>query len=68
MRHERAIGLNMSGLFTAESAKLFQKTEENGIIFQKVTNIGISLELVKKGLFGRFVREVKNRHSSQIIK
>jgi hypothetical protein len=68
MRYERAIGLNMSGLFTAEDAKLFQKTEENGIIFQKITNIGISLELVKKGLFGRFVREVKNRHSSQIIK
>ena len=60
--------MNMSGLFTAEDAKLFQKTEENGIIFQKITNIGISLELVKKGLFGRFVREVKNRHSSQIIK
>ena len=59
--------MNMSGLFTAESAKLFQKTEENGIIFQKITNIGISLELVKKGLFGRFVREVKNRHSSQFI-
>jgi hypothetical protein len=68
MRYERAIGLNMSGLFTAEDAKLFQKTEENGIIFQKIKNIGISLELVKKGLFGRFVREVKNRHSSQIIK
>ena len=48
MRYERAIGLNMSGLFTAESAKLFQKTEENGIIFQKVTNIGISLDLVKE--------------------
>ena len=48
MRYERAIGLNMSGLFTAESANLFQKTEENGIIFQKVTNIGISLDLVKK--------------------
>ena len=60
--------MNMSGLFTARDSKLFQKTEENGIIFQKVTNIGISLELVKKGLFGRFVREVKNRHSSQIIK
>ena len=60
--------MNMSGLFTTEDAKLFQKTEENGIIFQKITNIGISLELVKKGLFGRFVREVKNRHSSQIIK
>ena len=60
--------MNMSGLVTAESAKLFQKTEENGIIFPKITNIGISLELVKKGLFGRFVREVKNRHSSQIIK
>ena len=48
MRYERAIGLNMSGLFTAESAKLFQKTEENEIIFQKVANIGISLDLVKK--------------------
>ena len=60
--------MNMSGLFTARDSKLFQKTEENGIIFQKITNIGISLELVKKGLFGRFVREVKNRHSSQIIK
>ena len=48
MRYERAIGLNMSGLFTAESAKLFQKTEEYGIIFQKVTNIGISLDLVKE--------------------
>ena len=68
MRYERAIGLNMSGLFTAEDAKLFQKTEENGIIFQKVADFGITLELVKKGLFGRFVREVKNRHSSQIIK
>ena len=50
MRYERAIGLNMSGLFTAEDAKLFQKTEENGIIFQKITNIGITLELVKKGI------------------
>lgn len=48
MRYERAIGLNMSGLLTAEEAKLFQKTEENGIMFQKVTNIGISLDLVKK--------------------
>ena len=38
----------MSGLFTAADAKLFQKTEENGIIFQKVTNIGISLDFVKK--------------------
>ena len=48
MRYERAIGLNMSGLFTARDAKLFQKTEENGIIFQKVTNIGITLDLVKE--------------------
>ena len=40
--------MNMSGLFTARDAKLFQKTEENGIIFQKVTNIGITLDLVKK--------------------
>jgi hypothetical protein len=31
----------MSGLFTAEDAKLFQKTEENGIIFQKVADFGI---------------------------
>ena len=46
MRYERAIGLNMSGLFTAEDAKLFQKTEENGIIFQKVANIGITLRQV----------------------
>jgi len=38
----------MSGLFTAEDAKLFQKIEENGIIFQKVTNIGITLDLVKE--------------------
>ena len=33
--------MNMSGLFTARDAKLFHETEENGIIFQKVTNIGI---------------------------
>ena len=56
MRYERAIGLNMSGLFTARDAKLFQKTEENGIIFQKVTNIGISLDLVKK-----FVWRIRKR-------
>ena len=56
MRHERAIGLNMSGLFTARDSKLFQKTEENGIIFQKITNIGISLELVKKGIIWKICK------------
>ena len=56
MRYERAIGLNMSGLFTAEDAKLFQKTEENGIIFQKITNIGITLELVKKGIIWKICK------------
>ena len=50
--------MNMSGLFTAREAKLFQKTEENGIIFQKVTNIGISLDLVKKFVW-RFVKKGK---------
>jgi hypothetical protein len=31
----------MSGLFTAKSTKLFQKTKENGIIFQKNGLFGI---------------------------
>ena len=46
----------MSGLFTAEDAKLFQKTEANGIIFQKITNIGITLELVRKGIIWKICK------------
>ena len=33
--------MNMSGLFTAKNAKLFQKTKENGIIFPKNGLFGI---------------------------
>ena len=33
--------MNKSRLFTAREANLFHETEGNGILFQKVTNVGI---------------------------
>ena len=61
MRYERAIGLNMSGLFTARDAKLFQKTEENGILFQKIADFGIMTFPEKSLLWERRLEQKKTR-------
>ena len=64
MRYERAIGLNMSGLFTARDARLFQKNEENGIIFQKVANIGINTFLENLDMYGFYKIECVGRFNN----